>query len=218
MHSYELTERGKIIIAVILVLLLLVIPAVILAVNAWSNTPPAEDPPSSAVPGPEEPPEISNGPLPNEGSGFNPLDPPQSDGGEQGSFDPPPEPPVEPPDAPPEEPPDDDIKRDPATINRSAGTMTFMFSPDLHKALDTDTISMLGDFVTSPQNTGDKQILVEMPSLSEDDTTTLITAVTDAFKAHGVSTDTLAFMTYQPVAGEQSYEIRLSFFTESNMK
>ena len=245
MKAYELTERGKIIICVVLVLLIFIIPATVFAVRAWSSPPPPPaEPPASSIPEPDDS-VISDGPLPD-GSGFDPLEPSEPDEGEQGSFDPVQEPPDDPSqetgegsgqeleDDPAQEPDDDQPEEPddpgdppqepgqeqpgqppevgPVDINRSEGTMSFTFAPGLQDALDTDSAAMLSTFLSSPKNTKDAEITVEIPQLSSDDRSTLISAIVDAFASHGVSRDTLTFKTYQASSDDGSYEVRMGFY------
>ena len=204
MRGYDLTERGKIIIAIILVTLLLIIPAAVLAIIAWSSSPPPDDPPRTVVPG-EPPPDISNTPLP-EGSGVDPEDPPKPGDGEQGSFDPP----VDPPDDPPE--------FGPVGLDTEAGTMSFLYAPDMQNALDADTISMMGEFVTSPKNTDDSQITVELPQLSQAETSSLISAITDAFAQYSVDHNDITYKQSASDSGERIFEVHLSFTRTTNLK
>ena len=228
MKSYELTERGKIIIAVILVILLLVLPSTILAVRAWAGSaPPPDDQPVTAVPLPATPdddlPEIPE-PLPD-GSGSDPLeheddltddpaddeaddptddpvgepedqDPPQGDNGETGSSD----------------TPEEQQEYGPVSLDISKGTMVFIFSPALQDTLDPETTAMLGEFITSPKNKTDTQIVVEMPDLSQEDTTTLVSAVTKAFAQHEIPRKDLVFKTLQTEAKGGPFEVMLSFY------
>jgi len=210
MQNYELTNRGKIIIIVILVLLVFVLPVIVLAVRAWSSSPPPlyDDPPLNTSEESEDT-SITNRPLPD-GSGFNPpQEPEKSDEGEQGSFDPPPE---------NTEEMDDTPEYGPVSLNRGEGKMTFRFSPDLQDALDSGTLTMLEDFVSLPANTVDSQVMVEIPQLPEEDISLMISAITDAFADNGISLENLAFLTYSTDTDEQSYEIRLSFFTNEAQK
>jgi len=198
-----LTERGKIIIAIILVALIFVLPALILAVKAWNSSPPPPDIPSQDVQPDDSPPKISDGPLPD-GSGFNPTDPVEN--GEQGSFDPPVDPPYEPP------------AFGPVSIDLTAGIMLFKFSPDHQDAIDEETFKMIGDFLRSPKNTAASRIAVEMPKLPEDDTSNLIAVITDVFASHNVSLEKLAFASLQSANTDGLLEVRLLFFTESYQK
>jgi len=222
MKGYEVTERGKIIIAIVIVICIFVIPAIVLAVKAWSSSPPLPDNPQHT----EEPAsddEINDGPLPD-GSGFNPNDPHDSGDTEQGSFDPPVDPddlddPDETGDAgDPDNPGDSGVveepKYGPVSISRTHGTMTFRFSPGMQDSIDTASVSMIGDFLSSPKNTSDSQILIEMPLLSDDDVTKFINAISDTFASLGVEQKDLLFMTYQPSSEDSDsnlYDIRLSF-------
>jgi len=205
LRRYDLTDRGKIIIAVILVTLIFVIPAIILAAKAWNSSPPPDDPPQTEVPG-DPPPDISNTPLPDNGSGVDPNDPPKTGNGEQGSFD------------PPVEQPDDNQEFGPVDIDTSAGTMSFLYAPDLQSTLDTETISMMGDFITSPKNTADSQITVEMPQLSEEETSVLMEAISGAFAEHDVSQNDIKYVISASDPEERIFEVFLSFTRVTNLK
>ena len=98
-------------------------------------------------------------------------------------------------------------------FNRSAGTMLVKFSPDQDDAFDSKTISLIGDFIASPQNTANAKILVEIPKLSDDEVTVMINAITDAFKEHGVKQSDLSFaFVDKSVSGKDGiFDINLSF-------
>ena len=203
MRSYGLTDRGKICLAIILVVLIFVVPAVFLAVKAWNGSTPPPDNPSQSADDPSS--DISSGPLPDD-SGLDPHDPPESGNGEQGSFDPPVDPALDPP------------KFGPINLNPAAGTMLFLFSPELQDAVDEETVTMIGDFLKSPRNTSNARIAVEMPQISDEDTSKLIAAVADAFLSHDVSIEKLAFATYQSDSVDESFEVKLLFFIDSYQK
>ena len=231
MKGYEVTERGKFII-VVLVIALLIIPATVIAFRVWSSSQPlpSDDPGQHiAQPTPDgsgqddpEPGEIEN--PPPDGSEPDPADPPDEGNSEQGSFDPPVEPPDDTDD--PENPvapgddelPDEPPKIGPVGINRNAGTMQFMFAPEHQDALDPDTLSMLGEFVDSPGNTKDSFILVKIPSLPAEKNSILTSAIIDAFSQQGIARRTLSFETYQSNSDDDSFEIRLSFTPTSSPK
>ena len=228
MKSYELTERGKIIIAVVLIILLLVLPSTILAIKAWAGTaPPPDDPPVTAVPLPATPdddlPEIPE-PLPD-GSGSDPLeheDDPTDDPADDEAGDPTDDPAGQPMDQEPSQNDDgEDGSSDPAgepqefgpvSLDISKGTMVFIFSPDLQDTLDPETTAMLGEFITSPKNKTDTQILVEMPSLSQKDTTKVISAVTNAFALYEIARKDLVFKTLQTETNGEPFEDMMSFY------
>ena len=218
MHKYELTERGKIIIAILVVLLFLVLPAAILAYKAWAAGPQAPPPSHSTEatgtppPSLEYPPQISESPPPN-GGGFNPPNGYPSNGngngnghgngnGGQESSRPP--------------------EFGPTGGTPSEGTLTFLFSPHLQNTLDAETLSVLGVFLSSPNNTPNSQIAVEMPKLSGEDAEKLVSAIVNAFAALGVRENKLAFIVNTSgeagaAEGESAVEVNLSFM-ESYMK
>jgi len=212
MYSYELTERGKIIIAVIIVLLLLVVPSIVLAVNAWSNTaPPPEEPPRTSIPEQDETPAIIE-PLPD-GSGFDPTPPPETNGEDPDYIEPIPDPEKE-----PDEDPDEEPEFGLMSVDRSAGTMQFTFSPDQQASLDTETLSAIGEFVASPRNRSNTQIVVEIPHLSNEDSPVFISALTEAFAQHGISQDKLTYVPYGSTAYERVFEVKLSYRQATNQK
>ena len=234
MSRYEFTERGKVII-VVLIIAILVIPASVIAFRVRNGSPPTDingsqivqPTPDDSLPDEQEP-VVTESPPPDD-NGYEPVDPPREGNGEQGSFDPPVEPPDEPDD--PEEPvdpgdPGGDVhppepelpEIGPIGIDRSAGTMQFLFAPELQTSLDADTIAMLGDFITSPRNTNNARILVEIPVLPAAQTTTLTLAIADAFSQYGVSQRVLSFETYRSDLTEDSFEVMLSFIQTSSPK
>ena len=201
-NYYELTERGKIVIAIVLVLLILVLPSAIIAYNAWASTPPPpdeHDPPSSSQ---TIVPPIEENPSPP-GDGFDPPEvlPPQGNGESS------------PPYVPPDDPEFGLLGIDPAE-----GTLSFLFSPELQDSLDDETASKLGEFLASPKNRPGTQIAVEMPILPETEKTLLISVVASAFASHGVSDNQFAYITYQSGTIESSFEVKLSFISAPDLK
>ena len=209
MSNYELTERGKVIIAIILALLVFVIPSTILVVLAWDRPPPPpDDPPATAEPLPipaNDIPTNSDRPLPD-GSGFSPDEKPENDVSQLDPSDSPLDTPCELP------------EYEPASVDLSEGTMVFLFWPDLQKPLDDEILLMIGEFLTSPKNTDTSVILAEIPLISDDETTTLIAALTDAFAGHGVTLRKLAFAVYQSDTVEPFFKVTMSFIEDMNLK
>ena len=235
MKGYELTERGKIAIAVFLAILLIVL-AVILAIRVWNSpTSPFDNQQQPSEPDlVYNPPEISNTPLP-EDNGVDTTGTEDNENGEQGSFDAPQEPTGEtsenssqeeqgetPDDSSEEEPEDEPQNNQQAagspTLNRSAGTMSFRFSPSSQDSLDADVVAMIGDFIDSPRNTANTRIIVSIPQLPEEETSKIIAAVIDAFAEQGVPQSDLGFTVYNRSSGSDSYEIRLSFSQATSRK
>ena len=229
MRSYEVTERGKIVIAVILVLLIFVIPAIIFVAIAGASPPPPPEAPeapnaSSVEPLPIPPedtsPEVPDRPLPN-GSGLTPHDPsnqePPKNGDDNGddngignnepdATDPPPETPAPQPEI------------EPARLNLNEGTMLFVFSPDSQDAMDDATVSMFGEFITSPRNTAGAMISIETPNLSDDDNVALKSAIADAFSRLGITRGRLVYIQSEAEPGEHSFEVKMSFYLTSSGK
>jgi len=247
MKGYEFTDRGRFII-VVLIIALLIIPATVVAFRVWSSMPPQppDDPDnqiSQHTPDgtqPEDPEPIVTASPPPSGGDPDPVDPPDEGTGEQGSFDPPVEPPdgTDTPDDPDDptdpadpgdttDPTDPDDQGDPPVeppeigpvgINRHAGTMQFMFAPEHQDSLDSDTISMIGEFITSPRNTGDSIILVKIPKLTAEKSSVLTSAINSAFSQHGIDRRKLSFEIYQPVSSDSPFEIMMSFTPTSSPK
>jgi len=232
LKGYEITDRGKIIVAVVLVVVILT-TAVVLAVRALNgNGSPynPEGPPQIVDPGPgdDDPHDDPNG-DPINGDGPDSPYPPGTENGEQVTGDPPTEPPVDPNgetgDDPTDEPGGDAVdgpgdgpvqippEVGPVSINRTEGTMSFMFAPSVQNTLDSNSSLMLKEFIDSPMNTQDTQLVVEMPHLSESEVTTLIRAITSAFSEYGVAQRDITFLVYQPDTTSDSivYEVRMSF-------
>ena len=220
MRSYEVTERGKIVIAVILVVLIFVIPAIIFVAIAGASPPPPPEAPEAPVatvtplpiPPDDTSPEVPDGPLPN-GSGFTPLDPPNQGPPQTGigndesdATDPPPETPSPQPEI------------EPARLNLTEGTMLFAFSPDSQDALDDATVSMFGEFISSPRNTTGAMIAIETPNLSNEETVALKSAIADAFSRLGITRGRLVYIQSEAEPGEHSFEVKMSFYLTSSGK
>jgi len=215
---YEITERGKIIIAVVLVSVLIVMSTIILTINSCSGTSSINDPPQTFEPSspPDDDPSISDGPLPTPGSGFDPTTPdvtptptptptptetpPSGNGGNGNGYN------------------DNYIDFGPVGLNLTEGTMQFIFSTSLQETLDDDTVTMLSDFLKSPKNTADAQVQVEMPNLTDDDVSILMSAVTKAFLTYNVSANDIVFVKNQNKVTEGSFEVKLSFYVAPDSK
>ena len=216
MNNYELTDRGKIIIAVVLIAILLVLSSVVLSLGYCSGTSPPDNPPqTSATPTPgEDDPTISNTPLPTPGSGVDPSaptptptptpdDPSQGGDGNGGNGD---------------GYGDDYPEFGPVGLNLAEGTMQFIFAPAIQEALDEETTTMLGEFLASPKNTPDAKVQVEMPNLSEDDTEHLLLAVTSAFSNYDINVNEIVYVKNPVEADGSSFEVKLSFYVARGLK
>ena len=220
MHRYELTERGIIVVALLLVLPIFILAAV-LAYSAFF-TPPAQPPAdqgteTSGAPPPspvESPPSTISESPPPEGGGFNPpeISPPQ------GGIDSPPD--TLPPEVgnstgepgtsnghdPPQPP-----RFGPTGGNPSEGTLSFLFSPDLQDMLDAETSSMLGEFLRSSGNTDDSLIAIELPQLSDEDSEKIMTIMVGSFAARQIPEQRLAYIMHPGEIATGAFEVHLSF-------
>jgi len=205
MHGYELTERGKILVAIVLVLLLLLVPSAILLYTAMAgqaSPPPADNDAQASGDYPpliaEMAPSQSIESPPPTGGGFNPPDIsyPNAGGNPGGQY------PTSPPGL------------GQPSVDHSEGTLSFFFSPGIQNTLDVETASMLGIFLSSPKNSPDSLIAVEIPILSEDYTEKTTSAVISAFAARGVREQRLSFRTGPDEAADGPFKVSLYFFTQ----
>jgi hypothetical protein len=97
------------------------------------------------------------------------------------------------------------------SFDLDAGTMTFLFTPNLQDTLDSNVDTKLGELLTSLKNTDDAKIAVEIPLLSDTDTAILTTAILNAFNKHDVPLSDIVFFVYQPDTDIQTFEISISF-------
>ena len=215
MNSYELTERGKIFVAVVLVLLLLLVPSAILLCTAVARQPARNNEPQGAIPSGSPPqssvvtptPELPASPLPS-GSG---LDTPnvepnddEIDGNDDINDD---------EDAGAEGAQDPIITciPDQDGVTRVECVLSFMFSPDMQDSLDDATLVNLRGFVNSPDNTDDSSIAIEIPKLSEADAQKLLKALDSAFADLGISEQRLVYISDKTVTAQGTFEVNLSF-------
>ena len=212
MNKYEITERGKILFAVVIIGILILFSTSVVLLGYFSAAPP-DGPPliNGSTPG-EDDPTLSNTPLPTPGSGFDPITP---------SPDPTPTPtPTPTPDEtlPPGGDGDgnghggDYPEFGPVGLNLAEGTMLFIFAPSVQETLDDDTVSMLSEFLTSPKNTPEAKVQVEMPNLTEDDTEHLLVAVSNAFSGYGVKVNEIVYVKNNTEVDGSSFEVSLSFY------
>ena len=234
MRNYELTERGKIAVAVLIAVILLAL-AVALTVKAFAkqesqpvgnqssaeydpaNSPPAEQPNGSPVGTPDKPPEgTPDKPpegTPDETPPTTTDSPPPSGGG----FNPPDEPSQTDNNEPDgSDLPDGQEKTNPPISGPSGGTpsegtLSFLFSPDYQDELDPLTASMLGELLKSRYNTRNSSIAVATPRLSNKDSSTLMAAVKSAFGAHGVSDQRIMHIENSTGVAGETFEVSFYF-------
>ena len=221
LKDYELTERGKIGMAIIIAVFLFVIPAVTFMYIAWNGGPSNTDSPQISVAAPDNNDgQQAEQPDDNEDSHLDnnqyPDDPTEGDNdtNDQESLYPPQN------DDEYFDDTNNDVTEDQrnssstngaVSINVNEGTMRFWFSPSSQDYIDANITSLIGDFLESPQNTSSSEIVVEIPNLSDSERQSLISIVTDAFAEHGVAQRDLSFAPYLLNSNVGVFEIRLHF-------
>ena len=207
MYRFELTERGKIALAVFVAAIILVV-SVVLAVSALRNTSPEAPPPDTpqhiSDPEPNEPP-----PEPPENGGFPPpQDEPQDI------------PPVEKPELPPEEPPEEipaPVEVGNPVLNLSSGKLTFFFTLSMQNTLDKETSMMLDKFLTSPKNVRSNLIAIETPKLPSDDSKEFMSVMTSELGYRNVSTARVVHIIDPEIPLSEHIEVNL-YYIEQTIK
>lgn len=208
MNGYVLTDRGKIVLAVILVVLIFFLPAVILIFSAIASPPPkapdSEKPQASAAPPalPDEPPPVITKSPPPDGGGFNPsgmLPPTDGDPDEQGTTD---------GQAPSPAPGSGQGNADPID-----GTLSFRFSPHFFEKLDAGTSALFDVFLSSHKNTRDSVIAVETPELTDEIKGVFIPFIVDAFVSKGVDESRIEYITDPGVPLSDEFEVVLYYIS-----
>ena len=217
MNTYELTERGKVAIAIVFAVLLFVIPAIIFMYHAWNGEPPTYNPQIVAAT-PEAPSQndIQNSDYPYELPEY--LDVADNNGemnAEYLEYTPHYEDDYNGADDMQDEQPEDPSVNGAARINVDEGTMRFWFSPEAQESIDSDIVLLMGDFLQSPQNTASSEIVVEIPSLTDDERQVLESVIIDAFAEHGIPQRDLSFAPYLSNANVGVYEVRMHFAANS---
>jgi len=103
----------------------------------------------------------------------------------------------------------DQLQENPEDFDFSDGVMKFMFTPSTQTSLDENTIAMLGAFLTSPQNTENAKIAVEIPQLPDAESNIITTAVINALTNFEVPLSKIIFYVYQAPSGMESYELKI---------
>ena len=214
MHSYELSERGKIVIAVLIMLLLFML-SIILMIKAFAN--------QSALPADIQEPAPGTAalgtPLPA------PVEPPPAISGNppQNSID------IRSPDISPQANSSATVEEAPPNVqdhttlpssgptggNPSAGTLSFLFSPDYQNALDSETMSLLVDLLSSPSSSLNSTIAVETSMLPDNYTQKLMTAVISAFSEHEIPEQRITHVPQPSETAGETIEVNLYFMVSS---
>ena len=206
MHSYELTERGKIALAILIAIVILTV-SIILAVLTFRNNASETTPPEVAnnISAPDLN-EIE--PQPPEPGGFTPSD---------DSSD-------EPSDYTPEIDPLDEYSNDYSnidnqrpnnignpTVNLTTGRFTFFFSLNIQTSLDYETGLMLDKFLTSPRNIPSSIIAIETPKLSNEDTTSFMSVITGALGERKIDSERITHIIDPDIPLGEHIEVNLYY-------
>ena len=210
MNKFELTERGKIVIAIVLVLLILVLPAVILAFKAMASQPPAS--PSAAAAEPEAPVLLPDGVPPPE----NALPPATVD--EQppgnGGFVP----------GEPESADSEYLNNEYPTgagepaLDLVGEKLSFFYSPDSQSSLDHETLSVLDVFLSLPKNIPQNTIAIETPVLPEEKAGMFTAVITETLAERGVPDRRLAYIVDPNAPLGDFIEVSLYYIVPTNVK
>jgi len=237
MGSYELTERGKIVFALAILFILVVLTAstmfVVWALDGYV-TPNSDDavdvvaddnnngeqpadlettPSNNDIPGVEDAPGAEEN-VPDVGdtpyyAGDDTQTPPDDDD---------PEPELNDDDYTDDLSGDDEVEpyveptTGPVGFNRTAGTLNFLYTPTLQDSVDSDTVELIGELLTSPANTRSAVILIQVPQLAATETAAVTSAITSAFAEHNVTSSDILFRTFTPEESTRTHEITVSFY------
>jgi len=209
MEGYELTDRGKIVLAAILVVLFLFLPAALMTYCAMTSQASGDQddqqPQTSSAPPtqPHEsaPPVISQSPPPS-GGGFNPPD----------TSSPPDNIETDPPNGQGHSPPPGPGQ---SSVNPTEGTLSFLFSQNSLNKLDDETESMLDVFLSSPKNTENSIIAVETPILPLDITEVFVPVIVDALTSRGIEESRIAHITDPTIPLADAFEVNLFYLSQS---
>ena len=228
MGKYELTERGKIVLALILVVLLLLIPSAIMALKAMAQTsPPSSDEDSgsyiSPFPEPDPPVSKTTDSPPPTGGGFNPQDVSPQDVSTQD---------VSPQDVSPQDvsPTDGGLEPgkpdpahitepsapfvpvyDPARVDSLEGTLSFWFFPGAQSMLDPEPMYCLQTFLSSPKNVSEAFIAIDMPLVPLASADELAFVVVGAFSNLGVQEQRLMFIMGSDEPEDEMFEVSMYY-------
>jgi len=208
MEGYELTDRGKIALTLVLVVLLLILPSIVFTYCALTgqaedaaNDPDAKT--SAVSPSTTPIPDTTESPPP-QGGGFNPpvISPPGGNGDQdgQGSTD------------------GQGAERPPgygqSVVDPVEGTLSFLFFPEMGDTLDDETSSMLDEFLSFPKNTSDSIVAVETPRLSSVVSAKFVKVIVGALGSRGIEENRIAYITNSGVPlDDGSFTVSFSYIT-----
>jgi len=107
--------------------------------------------------------------------------------------------------------PRDPSTGDPEDLESNDGVLSFMYTPGLQTALDSDTFTNIGNFIFSPYYTEGKKVVIEMPRLPHDDGEILTAELIEVFVLHFVPLSDIVFFLYEPDPNAQEFEVTITF-------
>jgi len=219
MKGYKLTDRGKIVVTILIVVLVFLLPATILLLSARAayapEIPDRQDPPAIVSPPPNQngggitAPEESESPplqdpappLTNVTSGNGNSD----NSGESGNSD------EQNPDTPPE--------IGGGIFDPTEGTMSFSFSTSAPERLGYETAAILDAFLSLPENTDDSTIAVETPRLPPDYFDQFAVVIMYELMNRGIPQQRIAFIARQedvqsaPGSDNLTFDVTMRYIT-----
>ena len=219
MRNFELTERGKIVLAVIIVIPILIL-SIILAILAFSGDPPNPSSPDAKNEGLTQD-QIEILIEPPDNGGFPPPDDEDEFASQQ-----PPDIAVDPSDNDAPDEADDNNNEDTdlpddigsPTVNLTAGTFTFYFSINHQSAPDRESLILLDMFLSSSKNKPDSIIAIITPRLSADDNTAFMTIMTSVLGERNIPSDRIMQIIDPAIPLGEFFEINMSYIDKPETK
>ena len=205
MHGYELTDRGKVALALCLVIPILILSTLI-AFFAFRNTlyevPPQDDLhniSSATDPSPSQPQPPGNGSF-TPSDDYDSADDSEPDSSASDDYD------IN----------DDDDSIYPEsvgspTVNVSAGRFTFFFSVNNQDSLNNEIEVMLDMFLSSPKNVPGSLIVIETPVLSIDDSRAFMSVIIGALEGKNIDIDRITYIVDPEIPFTEYFEVNLYY-------
>ena len=100
------------------------------------------------------------------------------------------------------------------SVDPLEGTLTLTLSPDMPGAADPEVTTLIGVFLSSPKNTLNSAIAVEISGITDEDAKKLIETVTESFAAQGVEGQRMLFSTTPSVSPDETIILNMRYITQ----